>query len=152
MLACTFSMQICFAYTHKCYVSHVSISQNIQQNAQLTQLLIFVTEQNEEKRHFDLSLRWAADAIVLFSFKFFSFLAQVSCWEPQCLWPPCPAEAQLYLTVILLCQPESLLLAARPSRSPTGRTGRGAGVLFACLFWMCMCACVFTEGEAKRDV
>lgn len=83
---------------------------------------------------------------------FFCFLARVSCWKPQCLWPPCPAEAQLYLTVILLCQPESLLLAAWPSRGPTGRIRRGAGVLFACLFWMCMCACVFTEGEAKWDV
>lgn len=50
-----------------------------------------------------------------------------------------PRGGALYLTVILLCQPESLLLAARPGRSPTGGIRGGAGV---CLLVCFGCACV----------
>lgn len=50
----------------------------------------------------------------------------------------------MYFTGILLCQVASLLLALRyPLGSVRGR------IVFACVFWMCVCACVFSEGEVK---
>lgn len=91
-----------------------------------------------KNRRTDLWLRQTEDTTILDFF--FYFLARVSCREPQCLWPPCPAEAQLYLTVILLCQPESLLLAARgPAEALRAGSGEGLAV---CLLVCFGCACV----------
>lgn len=58
-----------------------------------------------------------------------------------------PRGSALYLTVILLCQPESLLLAARPGRSPTGRIRGGAGVVCLFVLDVHVCLCVYRGGS-----